>query len=59
MLYKGYKKIVDKDYYYIIICEGELWLGFIPKGKYMGTSNDIWMFDNEEEQINKHNDLKK
>jgi hypothetical protein len=57
MLYKGLKTIVDKDTYYIIICSGDIWTGMSEKGTTIETSNDVWTFDTEEEQLEKLKDL--
>jgi hypothetical protein len=59
MLYKGLKTIVDKDTYYIIICNNDVWTGMSEKGTTIETSNGIWIFDTEEEQLEKYNELKK
>jgi hypothetical protein len=58
MLYKGLKTIVDKDTYYIIICNNDVWTGMSEKGTTIETSNGIWIFDTEEEQLEKYNELK-
>jgi len=57
MLHKGLKTIVDKDTYYIIICNGDIWIGMSEKGTTIETSNDVWTFDTEEEQLEKLKDL--
>jgi len=57
MLHKGLKTIVDKDTYYIIICNGDIWTGMSEKGTTIETSNDVWTFDTEEEQLEKLKDL--
>ncbi len=59
MLHKGLQTTVIEDTYYIIIVGDELRLGMSPKGTRIDTAHDVWCFDNEEEQLNKYNELKK
>jgi hypothetical protein len=59
MLQKGLRTTVLEDTYYIIIVGSELILGMAKKGTRIDTIHDVWCFDNEKEQLEKYNELKK
>ena len=59
MLHNGLQTTVLEDTYYIIIVEDELRLGMSTQGTRIDTMHDVYTYDNEIEQLEKYNELKK